>query len=113
MSPRRKFAKLPQTRYTCCAGLGLVEDAAFNGLMSQLVEDAVRLLGPDCRNEPIDIVGRRIEMVFDDIVQRRARRNEALTRLLRDPRLSHELRRAMKDRVFNQLVAAAAASRTG
>lgn len=113
MSPQRKFAKSAQTRDAFCAGLGLVEDAALNALISQLVEDAVRLLGPDCRNEPIEVVGRRMEMIFDDIVHRRARRNEALARLLRDRRLSHELRHAMKDRVFNQLVAATGTARAG
>lgn len=82
-----------------------MEDAALNALISLLVEDAVRFLGSDCRNEPIEVVGRRMEMIFDELVQRRARRNEVLARLLRDRRLSHELRRVMKDRVFNKLVA--------
>lgn len=113
MSPQRKFAISAQTPDAFCAGLGLVEDAALNALISQLVDDAVRLLAPDCRNEPIEMVGRRMDMVFDDIVQRRARRNEALARLLRDRRLSHELRHTMKDRVFNQLVAAAGTARAG
>src|SRR4051795_612942 len=101
MSPQRNFAKLSQTRDASCAELGFVEDAALNALISQLVEDAVRLLGSDCRDEPVEVVARRIEMIFDDLVHRRAQRNEALARLLHDRRLSHELRRAMKDHVFN------------
>ena len=113
MSPQRNFAKLSQTRDASCAELGLVNDAALNALISQLVEDAVRLLGPDCRHEPVEVVARRIEMVFDDLVLRRARRNEALARLLRDPDLSRELRRAMKDSVFNRLVAAEETVRAG
>jgi hypothetical protein len=113
MSRQRNFAKVSQTRDAFCGELGLVEDAAINALVSQLVEDAVRLLGPDCRDESVEVVARRIEMIFDDLVQRRARRNEALARLLRDRRLSHELRHAMKDRVFNRLVAAADTARAG
>lgn len=113
MSRRRNFAKLSQTRDASSAELGLVDDAALNALISQLVEDAVRLLGPDCRDEPVEVVARRIEMIFADLVQRRARRNEALARLLHDRRLSHELRHAMKDRVFNRLVAAEDTARAG
>jgi hypothetical protein len=81
-----------------------VEDAAIDVLLSQLAEDAVRVLRPTCHGEPREVVARRLEMMFDEIVERRVRRNRALTQFLRNGELSTALRAEMRARVLSQLL---------
>ena len=78
-------------------------DSPLEALLAQLVEDAARWLGPNCRNEPMVVVERRIEMIFEELVRRRALRNEQLTRLLNDRRLSRPIRDQVMERVFERL----------
>lgn len=80
-----------------------VKDVGVDGLLAQLVEDAIRLLGRNCRDQPRDVVARRLEMIFNEIVEGRARRNEWLAQFLLHAELSAALRGEIRERVLAQL----------
>jgi hypothetical protein len=95
------------------AGLRRVADAALHALLAQLVEDAVRMLEPHCRDQPVEVVSRRLDVIFDELVRTRARRNEVLARLLGNPSLSASVRGEMRNRVFERLRRAVDTSHAG
>jgi hypothetical protein len=80
-----------------------VGDAAVDPVLAQLVEDAVRILGRSGRDQPRDVIARRLEMIFNEIVERRARRNKLLGQFLRNAELSAGLRAEMQARLLAEL----------